>query len=106
MYRPNYPDSFASENVGNPDLFQDPAYITDGFTTRTISIGLKFTPQGLVGGGSHLETSGSALVAVLDPVTYMCVQSCCGYLGDQSLRVVSTDNTLQAAAAAPDATIF
>eukprot|EP00455_Lapot_gusevi_P041889 TRINITY_DN4907_c0_g2_i11.p1 TRINITY_DN4907_c0_g2~~TRINITY_DN4907_c0_g2_i11.p1 ORF type:complete len:430 (-),score=91.44 TRINITY_DN4907_c0_g2_i11:112-1401(-) len=45
IYRPNYPEGFVSENVGDPALFQDPARLTDGFKTVTVSFGLKFSPE-------------------------------------------------------------
>eukprot|EP00455_Lapot_gusevi_P038153 TRINITY_DN4274_c0_g2_i3.p1 TRINITY_DN4274_c0_g2~~TRINITY_DN4274_c0_g2_i3.p1 ORF type:complete len:716 (+),score=130.17 TRINITY_DN4274_c0_g2_i3:88-2235(+) len=74
MYRPNYPTNFTSENVGNPDLFQDPAQITDGFRTLTLSIGLKFSPDGAT---ISQNNGGNNLVELSDFIRYSCQQSCC-----------------------------
>eukprot|EP00455_Lapot_gusevi_P038151 TRINITY_DN4274_c0_g1_i5.p1 TRINITY_DN4274_c0_g1~~TRINITY_DN4274_c0_g1_i5.p1 ORF type:complete len:127 (+),score=23.70 TRINITY_DN4274_c0_g1_i5:124-504(+) len=79
MYRPNYPTNFTSENVGDPDLFQDPAQITDGFRTLTLSIGLKYSPDSVTL-PTTLRTRnrvGNNLVEFTDFVGYWCRQSCC-----------------------------
>eukprot|EP00455_Lapot_gusevi_P039168 TRINITY_DN4388_c0_g2_i1.p1 TRINITY_DN4388_c0_g2~~TRINITY_DN4388_c0_g2_i1.p1 ORF type:complete len:339 (+),score=62.13 TRINITY_DN4388_c0_g2_i1:124-1140(+) len=66
LYQPNYPTQFVSENVGRPALFQDPAFVTDGFKTRIISFGVQYSP-----GSSFVETG------LRDPSNYVAVQSCC-----------------------------
>eukprot|EP00455_Lapot_gusevi_P020889 TRINITY_DN2204_c0_g12_i2.p1 TRINITY_DN2204_c0_g12~~TRINITY_DN2204_c0_g12_i2.p1 ORF type:complete len:1012 (+),score=202.09 TRINITY_DN2204_c0_g12_i2:58-3036(+) len=72
-YRPNFPSNFTSENVGSPSLFQDPSYVTDGFTTTTVSFGLQYAPDPAVAGGaSKLE--------VADVTGYRCMQCCCAHL--------------------------
>eukprot|EP00455_Lapot_gusevi_P041894 TRINITY_DN4907_c0_g2_i6.p1 TRINITY_DN4907_c0_g2~~TRINITY_DN4907_c0_g2_i6.p1 ORF type:complete len:120 (-),score=36.21 TRINITY_DN4907_c0_g2_i6:38-358(-) len=85
MYRPNYPEGFVSENVGDPALFQDPARLTDGFKTVTVSFGLKYSP---VGTGNQLtqdnNNDGTTLleVGLTDIISYRCVQNCCVSIGD------------------------
>eukprot|EP00455_Lapot_gusevi_P056060 TRINITY_DN9221_c0_g1_i4.p1 TRINITY_DN9221_c0_g1~~TRINITY_DN9221_c0_g1_i4.p1 ORF type:complete len:433 (-),score=70.69 TRINITY_DN9221_c0_g1_i4:44-1342(-) len=88
VYRPNYPDEFVSENVGDPERFPDPARITDGFTTQTISFQLKFSPVVENENGEDEQATEESQETpteepvmleqrVTDSVRYRCEQICC-----------------------------
>eukprot|EP00455_Lapot_gusevi_P046099 TRINITY_DN600_c0_g1_i3.p1 TRINITY_DN600_c0_g1~~TRINITY_DN600_c0_g1_i3.p1 ORF type:complete len:112 (-),score=48.82 TRINITY_DN600_c0_g1_i3:59-364(-) len=74
-YRSNYPADFQSEDVGSPGLFHDPSFVTDGWTTRSVSFGINYAPVA----ASLLEVDDSHEVA--DVMNYRCMQSCCFNLG-------------------------
>eukprot|EP00455_Lapot_gusevi_P037875 TRINITY_DN4248_c0_g1_i7.p1 TRINITY_DN4248_c0_g1~~TRINITY_DN4248_c0_g1_i7.p1 ORF type:complete len:1002 (+),score=199.18 TRINITY_DN4248_c0_g1_i7:78-3083(+) len=42
VYKPNFPGTFMSEDVGNPDTFTDKAFVTDGFRVYTTEFDLKY----------------------------------------------------------------
>eukprot|EP00455_Lapot_gusevi_P040816 TRINITY_DN465_c0_g1_i3.p1 TRINITY_DN465_c0_g1~~TRINITY_DN465_c0_g1_i3.p1 ORF type:complete len:983 (+),score=211.09 TRINITY_DN465_c0_g1_i3:91-2949(+) len=66
IYKPMFPKQFMSEIVGNPSLFIDPSFLTDGFKTRVVSFGLRY------------KTDRALLeVDKTDQCQYMSVQSCC-----------------------------
>eukprot|EP00455_Lapot_gusevi_P009973 TRINITY_DN1448_c0_g1_i7.p1 TRINITY_DN1448_c0_g1~~TRINITY_DN1448_c0_g1_i7.p1 ORF type:complete len:160 (-),score=31.71 TRINITY_DN1448_c0_g1_i7:51-530(-) len=44
VYEPNYPASFVSENVGSPDRFEDPAFVSDGWSRRVLAFVIKYVP--------------------------------------------------------------
>eukprot|EP00455_Lapot_gusevi_P005545 TRINITY_DN1237_c0_g1_i11.p1 TRINITY_DN1237_c0_g1~~TRINITY_DN1237_c0_g1_i11.p1 ORF type:complete len:508 (+),score=125.41 TRINITY_DN1237_c0_g1_i11:388-1911(+) len=84
-YKPNFPETFDSENVGSPPLFQDPSFISDGFSTNIASFGLEYVPEEASPDESKLEIGVHAGVG--DVMRYRALQSCCaGVFGraDQS----------------------
>eukprot|EP00455_Lapot_gusevi_P041887 TRINITY_DN4907_c0_g2_i1.p1 TRINITY_DN4907_c0_g2~~TRINITY_DN4907_c0_g2_i1.p1 ORF type:complete len:993 (-),score=158.50 TRINITY_DN4907_c0_g2_i1:25-3003(-) len=96
IYRPNYPEGFVSENVGDPALFQDPARLTDGFKTETVSFGLKFTPEDTTDtedqdnqDSNHHDGTNLLQVGIADVAKYRCTQSCCVRVGSIEVRTDS-----------------
>eukprot|EP00455_Lapot_gusevi_P054905 TRINITY_DN8882_c0_g1_i5.p1 TRINITY_DN8882_c0_g1~~TRINITY_DN8882_c0_g1_i5.p1 ORF type:complete len:481 (+),score=110.26 TRINITY_DN8882_c0_g1_i5:107-1549(+) len=72
IYLPRYPDSFASEDVGNLRQFSDMAILTDGFSRGTASFQVAFEASDLPEGAVNaLE------VSVSDVNRYRCKQNCC-----------------------------
>eukprot|EP00455_Lapot_gusevi_P018426 TRINITY_DN2004_c0_g3_i3.p1 TRINITY_DN2004_c0_g3~~TRINITY_DN2004_c0_g3_i3.p1 ORF type:complete len:227 (-),score=53.25 TRINITY_DN2004_c0_g3_i3:103-783(-) len=72
-YRPNYPDSFTSEPVGDSVDLADDALLTDGFSTQTFLADMTFTDSE----NSLLETAAqtSQQAGVGDATRYLSVQS-------------------------------
>eukprot|EP00455_Lapot_gusevi_P046267 TRINITY_DN6057_c0_g1_i5.p1 TRINITY_DN6057_c0_g1~~TRINITY_DN6057_c0_g1_i5.p1 ORF type:complete len:307 (-),score=69.74 TRINITY_DN6057_c0_g1_i5:48-833(-) len=85
-YQPNYPANFTSEDVGNPDLFPDLAWITDGFSVGRVAFNIQYTQE-------STPAITQSLLEVADSVQYNMVQSCCS-------RILQPNN------AVPDELVF
>eukprot|EP00455_Lapot_gusevi_P002005 TRINITY_DN10775_c0_g2_i9.p1 TRINITY_DN10775_c0_g2~~TRINITY_DN10775_c0_g2_i9.p1 ORF type:complete len:227 (-),score=46.94 TRINITY_DN10775_c0_g2_i9:56-736(-) len=70
QYEPRYPAQFTSEDVGNPDLFPDQAWITDGFSAGRVAFDIQYTPESQ----SAMSTN---MLEIGDVLQYAMVQSCC-----------------------------
>eukprot|EP00455_Lapot_gusevi_P025149 TRINITY_DN2639_c0_g1_i12.p1 TRINITY_DN2639_c0_g1~~TRINITY_DN2639_c0_g1_i12.p1 ORF type:complete len:380 (+),score=82.19 TRINITY_DN2639_c0_g1_i12:130-1269(+) len=58
-YKPLYPATFNSENVGAPPLFPDPSIVTDGWSTLQIVFDIRYAPDGSPMNVSKVETDAS-----------------------------------------------
>eukprot|EP00455_Lapot_gusevi_P021716 TRINITY_DN2271_c0_g3_i5.p1 TRINITY_DN2271_c0_g3~~TRINITY_DN2271_c0_g3_i5.p1 ORF type:complete len:1240 (-),score=432.68 TRINITY_DN2271_c0_g3_i5:147-3866(-) len=87
IYLPNYPGNFTSEDVGDPDMISDMAFISDGFSVFPVKFGIQFDPDG----DAKLETNSqvntatntqiTSQVGAIDFMKYRCTQSCCATVG-------------------------
>eukprot|EP00455_Lapot_gusevi_P041228 TRINITY_DN4758_c0_g1_i2.p1 TRINITY_DN4758_c0_g1~~TRINITY_DN4758_c0_g1_i2.p1 ORF type:complete len:484 (-),score=56.36 TRINITY_DN4758_c0_g1_i2:81-1532(-) len=75
VYKPNFPTYFVSEDVGNPSLWMDMAFVTDGLKTLTVGFGVRYQQTDRV--YLEVENSDSLEVANSDTYGYQCVQGCC-----------------------------
>eukprot|EP00455_Lapot_gusevi_P032350 TRINITY_DN3528_c0_g2_i3.p1 TRINITY_DN3528_c0_g2~~TRINITY_DN3528_c0_g2_i3.p1 ORF type:complete len:187 (-),score=17.96 TRINITY_DN3528_c0_g2_i3:115-675(-) len=80
-YLSNYPADFKSENVGSPGLFRDPSFVSDGWTTQSVSFGINYAPDA----ASLLEVDESEELEVSDVMRYRCKQNCCVSIGHQNI---------------------
>eukprot|EP00455_Lapot_gusevi_P036157 TRINITY_DN4014_c0_g1_i10.p1 TRINITY_DN4014_c0_g1~~TRINITY_DN4014_c0_g1_i10.p1 ORF type:complete len:380 (-),score=75.19 TRINITY_DN4014_c0_g1_i10:97-1236(-) len=84
VYKPSFPTTFTSEDVGDPALWMDMAFVTDGFKQITVGFGIRYARSG----SARLEVA----VEYADTARYVAVQSCCGTIAN---RVCNRDDDLQ-----------
>eukprot|EP00455_Lapot_gusevi_P036159 TRINITY_DN4014_c0_g1_i3.p1 TRINITY_DN4014_c0_g1~~TRINITY_DN4014_c0_g1_i3.p1 ORF type:complete len:174 (-),score=30.78 TRINITY_DN4014_c0_g1_i3:49-570(-) len=84
VYKPSFPTTFVSEDVGDPALWMDMAFVTDGFKQITVGFGIRYERNGPA--FFEMET------AQADVVSYVAVESCCSTIG---VLVSNMDNGLE-----------
>eukprot|EP00455_Lapot_gusevi_P011759 TRINITY_DN1548_c0_g1_i4.p1 TRINITY_DN1548_c0_g1~~TRINITY_DN1548_c0_g1_i4.p1 ORF type:complete len:353 (+),score=90.68 TRINITY_DN1548_c0_g1_i4:53-1060(+) len=68
VYKPNFPATFTSENVGSSQKVTDPSFISDGFQTRMVSFDLGFVQDGT---SSKLQTDAD----IMNLFSYQCLET-------------------------------
>eukprot|EP00455_Lapot_gusevi_P032336 TRINITY_DN3527_c0_g1_i1.p1 TRINITY_DN3527_c0_g1~~TRINITY_DN3527_c0_g1_i1.p1 ORF type:complete len:329 (-),score=72.09 TRINITY_DN3527_c0_g1_i1:66-1052(-) len=77
-YKPNYPVSFVSENVGDPGRFADMSYISEGITTRKAWFGIDYDAAGAFESDANVAQSRLEMSVKLGDVRYVRMrQDCC-----------------------------
>eukprot|EP00455_Lapot_gusevi_P011760 TRINITY_DN1548_c0_g1_i5.p1 TRINITY_DN1548_c0_g1~~TRINITY_DN1548_c0_g1_i5.p1 ORF type:complete len:347 (+),score=81.93 TRINITY_DN1548_c0_g1_i5:53-1042(+) len=68
VYKPNFPATFTSENVGSSQTVTDPSFISDSFQTKMVSFDLGFVQDDV---SSKLQTDAR----MMDLFSYQCLET-------------------------------
>eukprot|EP00455_Lapot_gusevi_P002194 TRINITY_DN10854_c0_g1_i10.p1 TRINITY_DN10854_c0_g1~~TRINITY_DN10854_c0_g1_i10.p1 ORF type:complete len:122 (+),score=19.05 TRINITY_DN10854_c0_g1_i10:141-506(+) len=89
-YHPKYPKDFQSESVGEVGMFEDLAWITDGYSRGKASFGIKYT-QDNAEPQNALEVEAG--MGKSDTYQYKKTEACCATVNSQANDAAPADVT-------------